>query len=66
MHIHTHMGFPGSTMGKESTCNAGDTGDKGLIPGLGRSPGGGHGNHFSILAWRLPLTEELRGLWSIG
>ena len=27
--------------GKESTCNAGDTSS---IPGLGRSPGGGHGN----------------------
>ena len=30
--------------GKESTCNAGDTGDVGLICGSGRSPGGGHGN----------------------
>ena len=28
-------------MGKESACNAGDTGDVGLIPGSGRSPGGG-------------------------
>ena len=34
-------GFPGRSVGKESTCNAGDLG---LIPGLGRSPGGGHGN----------------------
>ena len=29
---------------KESTCKAGATGDAGLIPGLGRSFGGGHGN----------------------
>ena len=29
---------------KESSCIAGDTGDAGLIPGSGRSPGGGHGN----------------------
>ena len=29
---------------KESACNAGDTGDTGLIPGLGRSPGGGNDN----------------------
>ena len=29
--------------GKESTCSAGDTGNAGSIPGLGRSPGGGHG-----------------------
>ena len=36
-----YMGFPGGIDGKESTCNAGDLGS---IPGLGRSPGGGHGN----------------------
>ena len=35
------MDFPGSSAGKESACNVGDLG---LIPGLGRSPGGGHGN----------------------
>ena len=29
---------------KESTCHAGDSGDTGLIPVSGRSPGGGHGN----------------------
>ena len=34
------------------------------IPGLGRSPGGGHGNHFSILAWGTPWTEEPGGLHS--
>ena len=33
-------GFPGSSVGKESTCNAGDPGS---IPGLGRSPGEGIG-----------------------
>ena len=33
--------FPGGSDGKESACSAGDLG---LIPGLGRSPGGGHGN----------------------
>ena len=32
------MGFPGGSDSKDSTCNAGDLG---LIPGLGRSPGGG-------------------------
>ena len=42
------MGFPDSLAGKESTCNAGDPGS---IPGLGRSPGEGHGNplHYSCL-----------------
>ena len=45
--------------GRESTCNAEDAG---LIPGSGRSPGRGHGNHSSILAWRIPWTEEPDGL----
>ena len=42
------MGFPGGSDGKESACNEGDLG---LIPGLGRSPGGGRGNplHYSCL-----------------
>ena len=35
------MGFPGGSDGKESTCNAGELSS---IPGLGGSPGGGHGN----------------------
>ena len=35
------MSFPGSSAGKESSCNAGDPRS---IPGSGRSPGGGHGN----------------------
>ena len=36
--------FPGASAGKESTCSAvQETGDLGLIPGSGRSPGGGHG-----------------------
>ena len=35
------LGFPGGSDGKESACNAGELG---LIPGLRRAPGGGHGN----------------------
>ena len=35
------LGFPCGSAGKESACNKGDLGS---IPGLGRSPGGGHGN----------------------
>ena len=38
------MGFPDGSAGKESTYNTGDAGDVGLIPRLGRSPGGGNGN----------------------
>ena len=37
------MGFPGGSDGKKSACNAGDLG---LIPGVGRSLGGGNGNPF--------------------
>ena len=49
------MGFPGGSDGKESACDAGDLG---LIPRLGRSPGGGMAIHSSILAWRIPMDEE--------
>ena len=49
-------GFPGSSAGKESTCNAGDLGS---IPGFGRSPGGGHGNPTLVfLPGESPWTEE--------
>ena len=38
------IGLPQRLSGKESIRNAGDTGNVGSIPGLGKSPGGGHGN----------------------
>ena len=43
-----------------SACHAGDTGDVGLIPGLGRSPGGGNGNPLQYFC-----LENLmdRGAW---
>ena len=44
--------------GKESTGNAGVTGDVGSIPGLGRSPGGGNAAHSSILAWEITLAGD--------
>ena len=53
-------------MGKESACNAGDTGDEGSIPGSGRSPGGGHGNPLQYSCWRIPRTEQPGRLQSIG
>ena len=55
----THCSILGGSGGKESTCNAGDLGS---IPGLGRSPGEGNATHSSILAWRIPWTEEPGGL----
>ena len=97
------QGFPDSSVGKESVCNAGNPG---LIPGLGRSAGEGidysfqyylvslmaqlvkspparwktwvrslgredplqkgTATHSSILAWRIPWTEESGGLQSTG
>ena len=39
--VPVFVGFPCGSAGKESACNVGDLDS---IPGLGRSPGGGHGN----------------------
>ena len=60
------LGVPQWLSGKESACSAGAAGDVGLIPGSGRSPGGGMATHPRILAWRIPWTEESGGLQSIG
>ena len=57
MEIPYILGFPGGSDCKESTCNAGDLGS---VPGLGRSPGGGHGNplQYSCLE-----NSRDRGAW---
>ena len=51
---------------KKPPANAGVVRDTGLIPGSERFPGGGRGNHSSILAWKIPRTEESGRLDSIG
>ena len=51
-------GFPGSSEGKESACNAGDTGDAGLIPGLQGFPGKGNANPLQY-----SCLENSRGAW---
>ena len=56
-------GLPCSSNSKESAY---DAGDQGLIPGLGSSSGEGNAVHSSILAWRIPWTERLCELWSMG
>ena len=61
MHESGDRGLPQWLSRKESACNAGDLGS---IPGLGRSPGGGHSS--SILAWKFPRTEEPGRLQSIA
>ena len=51
---------------KNPPANAGVIRDMGLISGLGRSLEEGTATHSSILAGRIPWTEEPGGLWSIG
>ena len=51
---------------RESACNAGDPGEVRLISRSGGSPGEGKATHSSVLAWRIPWTEELGGLQSMG
>ena len=49
------LGFRGGSDSKESICNAGDLG---LIPGLGRSPGRGHGNPFQYSCLENPHGQR--------
>ena len=51
---------------KNPHANAGDVRDAGLIPGSGKSPEEGLATHSTIVAWRIPWTEEPGGLQSIG
>ena len=49
------LGFPGGSVVKNPPANSGDAGS---ISGLRRSPGDRNGNHSSILACKIPWTEE--------
>ena len=53
-----YMGFPGTSAGKEPTCNVGDLG---LIPRLGRSPG--EGNDYPTPVFWPGEFHGLRSLW---
>ena len=53
------MGFLGGSDSKESACSAGDLGWKDSLEK-------GMATHSSILAWRIPWTEEPGGLQSMG
>ena len=55
------MGFPSSSTGKESACNARDLG---LIPGLGRPPRGGHGVLLSYSCLENPHGQRHLGGYS--
>ena len=56
---HQHC-FSGGSVDKESACHAGDTGDVGSIPGLGRSHGEGNGNFLQDSCLENPMG---RGAW---
>ena len=57
------FGLPSDSDSKESACNVGDQ-----IRSLGREDPleKGMATHFSILAWRIPWTQELGRLQSMG
>ena len=54
------MGFPGGAVVKNVPPDAGDPGDAGLIPGLGRVSGGGNGNTLQYSCLGNPMD---RGAW---
>jgi len=53
-------GFPGGSVVKNLPANAGDIRDMDLMPGSGRSPGGGHDNPFQYSCLENPMD---RGAW---
>ena len=65
-HIFNHssvdvLGFPGGSVVKNPPANAGDAGDTGSVPGLGRSPGGGNGNPFQYSCLGNPMDRRAWG-----
>ena len=66
MSVILNKSFPDGSVGKEFTCNAGDIGDTGSIPGSERSPGGGNDstlqypslkNHMERVAWQATVQK---------
>ena len=56
-------GFPDGSVVKNLPNNEGDTGNMSLIPGLGRSPGGGNGNLLQYYCLENPMDRE--AWWAI-
>ena len=54
-----HVGLPGGASGKTPPASA-EVRDSGSVPGLGRSPGGGHGNPLQYSGLENPMD---RGAW---
>ena len=63
VYLVTLGSFPGSSDGKAYTCNVGDPGS---IPGSGRVPEMEMATHSSILACKIPWTEEPGRLQFMG
>ena len=58
--LHNLGGFPGGAVVKSTTANAGDSGDMGSVPGLGRSPGEGNSNSLQYFCLENSMD---RGPW---
>ena len=58
-HYQKTEGFPGGSAGKESACN---TGDPGLIPGLGRSPGEGNSYPLQYSSLEISMDHIVHGV----
>ena len=57
------VGFPGGSDSNESTCNVGDLGS---IPGLGKSPGGMHGNPLQYSCLENPMDRGAKQATASG
>ena len=64
--FYVTYGFPGGKIVNNPPAIAGDTGNLGLIPGWGKSPGGRHGNPSQYSCLENPWTEEPGRLLLIG
>ena len=61
--INTFWGFPGGAVVKNLSANSGTRGDTRFNPGLGRSPGGRHGNPLQYSCQNNPMD---RGAWRVA
>ena len=58
--VNNSVGFPSVSVVNNPPANAGDAGDSGSVPGLGRSPGGGNGIPLQYSCLGNPIV---RGAW---
>ena len=63
---HFAFGLPSWLSSEDPACSAEDAGDAGSTAGLGRRPGGGHGNPLQYSRLDISWTGEFGELWSLG